>query len=574
MTPNITLVTGLWDLKRHELTDGWSRGFEEHYIPNFIKLLQTKHNFILFIPQSLNELVWSIRDKSNTCIINWELDKAIQEFPFYDQVQSIRQNSEWFTQSGWLPESTQAKLKDYNTIVMSKMFRLHDAKCFDPFNSTHLFWIDAGITNTVHPGYFTHDNVIGKLHKYANRFTFISFPYDGKVEIHGFKYPDICRYAETEVDKVTRGGFFGGPKHLIPKINELYYSLLGQTLNEGLMGTEESIFTIITHKYKTKINNYLIEDNGLLWKFFENLKDDNLVEEPITEDIDSFDTYEEKIVSVNEPSITDINKAAVYVLTYNSPDQFDTLCKSFEEYDSDFISKPKKYLINNSLDRSTDEAYDELCIKYGFEEIHKDNLGICGGRQFIAEHFDTLDLDFYFFFEDDMFFYLGDNLKCRNGFTTKVDNIYSKLLNICSQESFDFIKMNFSEFFGDNSTQWSWYNVPQDIRKKFWPDNNKLPEHGISPTAPKVNYTNIKSYKGTPYATGDVYYCNWPQIVSKEGNKKMFLTTTWAHPFEQTWMSYIFQETKVGKIKPAILLATPTQHDRFDHYDRSERKES
>jgi len=39
-------------------------------------------------------------------------------------------------------------------------------------------------------------------------------------------------------------------------------------------------------------------------------------------------------------------------------------------------------------------------------------------------------------------------------------------------------------------------------------------------------------------------------------------------------MSYIFQETIKGSIKPAILLITPTEHDRFDHYEASLRKES
>lgn len=568
MEPNITLVTGLWDLKRHELAEGWSRGFEEHYIPNFKKLLEIDCNFIIFIPESLNDVVWSIRDKENTFIINWDLEKCIKEFPFYDKVQQIRTDTQWYNQSSWLPDSTQARLKDYNTIVMSKMFRLHDAKCLDPFNSTHLFWIDAGLTNTVHPGYFTHDKVLDKLHKYTNRFTFISFPYDGKVEIHGFKYPDICRYSGIEVNEVTRGGFFGGPKDTISTFNEIYYSLLADTLSENLMGTEESIFTIITHKYRTKVNNYLIENNGLLYKFFEDLKNDILVEDPLSPEED---IVEESLSPVYGG---DINKLALYVLTYNSPEQFEKLCMSFELYDSDFITKTKKYLLNNSLDRTTDEKYDQLCQKYGFEEIHKDNLGICGGRQFIAEHFDTLDLDYYFFFEDDMFFYTGSSPVCRNGFIRKVDNLCYKVASICSQEGFDFIKFNFSEFFGDNSVQWSWYNVPQDVRKKFWPKNNKLPEQGQAKNAPKVEYKNIKSFEGLPYATGEIFYCNWPQIVSKQGNKKMFLTTTWAHPFEQTWMSYIYQETKKGKINPGILLATPTEHDRFDHYDRSERKES
>jgi hypothetical protein len=54
----------------------------------------------------------------------------------------------------------------------------------------------------------------------------------------------------------------------------------------------------------------------------------------------------------------------------------------------------------------------------------------------------------------------------------------------------------------------------------------------------------------------------------------MFLDTTWANPFEQTWMSHMFQETIKGNLYPGILLMTPTEHNRFDHYDKSIRKES
>ena len=46
----------------------------------------------------------------------------------------------------------------------------------------------------------------------------------------------------------------------------------------------------------------------------------------------------------------------------------------------------------------------------------------------------------------------------------------------------------------------------------------------------------------------------------------MFIDTKWSYPYEQTWMSHIFQLTKKNEIKPAILLATPTEHNRFEHY--------
>jgi hypothetical protein len=142
------------------------------------------------------------------------------------------------------------------------------------------------------------------------------------------------------------------------------------------------------------------------------------------------------------------------------------------------------------------------------------------------------------------------------------------------KENFDFLKMSFSEFYGTNNTQWAWYNVPQSVREEFWPTYNTLPEIGLDPNAPKVKFDTIETLNEVSYISGEIYYSNWPQIVSREGNKKMFLTTKWNRPFEQTWMSHIFQETKKGNIKPGILLASPITHDRFAHYPASERKEN
>jgi hypothetical protein len=61
--------------------------------------------------------------------------------------------------------------------------------------------------------------------------------------------------------------------------------------------------------------------------------------------------------------------------------------------------------------------------------------------------------------------------------------------------------------------------------------------------------------------------------MTQEGNKKVFLDTVWAYPYEQTWMSYVHQEIIKGNIHPGILLASPTEHNRFDHYGPGERKE-
>ena len=566
----ITIVTGLWDIGRDKLENNWSRSYK-HYLEKFTQLLKIDNNLIIFGDEELQKLVTKYRDSSNTQFILRNTD-WFKNNDYYEKIQSIRNKPEWYGQVGWLEESTQAKLELYNPLVMSKMFLLNDARIMDKFNSDYLFWLDAGITNTVHSGYFTHDKVIDKLPKYLKNFTFISFPYEAESEIHGFKYDELNKYSGNKVTLVGRGGFFGGHKDYISQINGIYYTLLIDTLSNNLMGTEESLFSILMYKYPELTSYFEIENNGLISKFFEELKNDN-VELKQTVQVISNDTQLVQSTTI-KPVINRVDNVGVYVIGFNSPKQFETLIISMLEYDKNFIEKPRKILLDNSTDLSTTPEYSKLCSEYGFEHIKKDNLGICGGRQWIAEHFDKSDLEYMFFFEDDMFFYPKKGDVCRNGFNRVVDDLYSKSLHIAKNENFDFLKLNFSEFFGDNSTQWSWYNVPQVVRDEYWSDYPKLPEIGTDPNAPKVSYKNVKSYEGLPYVTGEIYYCNWPQVVSKSGSRKMFLNTTWNHPYEQTWMSYMYQELKKGNLNFGLLLLTPTEHNRFDHYNRDLRKES
>jgi hypothetical protein len=555
---NITLVTGIWDIGRGELTEGWSRSYQ-HYLDKFEQLLKVEENLIIFGDEELKEFVFKRRETSNTQFIIRPLSWFTNS-DYFDKIQKIRTDENWKNRTGWLAESTQARLENYNPLVMSKVFLLHDAKIMDQFNSEYMFWIDGGLTNTVHPGYFTHDKVLDKLSKYISKFLFICFPYDAENEIHGFEYNKLNSIAGNKVNKVARGGFFGGPKHTISDINGIYYNLLISTLNEGYMGTEESIFSIMCYKHADLINYFEIEGNGLIGKFFEDLKNDEL--KPKSEG------------KVSVENTLDINKVGLYVITFNSPSQFETLIKSMLEYDKDFILKPKKFLLDNSTDLSTTPRYKELCDEYGFEHIKKDNIGIVGGRVFVAEHFDKTGLDFQFWFEDDMAFYPKKGEVCRNGFNRFVPNLYSKSLQIMKNENFDFLKLNYSEFYGDNGTQWSWYNVPQHVRAELFPEKTALPIQGIDPNAPRTKFKSIKTHQGLSYANGEIYLCNWPILLTKEGNYKCYIETQWAHPFEQTLMSHCYQETVKGNINPGILLLTPTEHDRFEHYDHSLRKES
>jgi hypothetical protein len=551
----ITLVTGLWDIGRGELNDGWSRSYT-HYLDKFSELLKMDSKMIIFGDSELKEFVFSVRDESNTQFILRDLS-WFKTNEYFDLIQNIRNNPKWYNQVGWLKDSTQSRLEMYNPLVMSKMFLLNDAKILDKFNSEKLYWIDAGLTNTVHSGYFTHDNVLEKINIITDKFLFVSFPYDAELEIHGFDYNEMKQLTNSIPNVVARGGFFGGNKDTISQMNTLYYGLLIDTLKRGFMGTEESLFTILLYQYPKLIDYCQIESNGLVYKFFEDVKNN-------------------KVVLKNEGKkvVTNYNgDVGLYVITFNSPKQFETLIKSMLDYDPNFIHKTKKFLLDNSTDLSTTPRYRELCDEYNFLHIKKNNLGICGGRQFVAEHFANTDLQYMWWSEDDMFFQNKPDETCRNGFNRYTPNLFNKCTEIMNKENFEFLKINYTEFYGDNGTCWPWYNLPQEKRNEYFPEKPNLPINGLDPNAPKTKFNNIMSHKGLPYVDGEIYYCNWTHIISQEGNKKMFLDTKWTYPFENTWMSHHYQLTKKNQLRGGLLLLTPVDHERFDHYAKELRKE-
>jgi hypothetical protein len=545
---NITLVTGIWDLGRSSLSDGWSRSFD-HYLENFKLLLSStkNYNLVIFIDPSIENIVWEIRDRSNTVVIHHRVEDFDKNFfPFRDKIEKIRTDEKWLIQTGWLRDSTQARLPLYNPMVMSKMFLLHNAKIFNNFNSDYYFWIDGGLTNTVHPGYFYKDNTIDKLCNSLDNFLFICFPYETETEIHGFEISGMKKFSQTDnVNRVARGGFFGGRSEYISMANEMYYNLLNETLSEGYMGTEESIFTIMSYLDKKSFRCEMIGGDGLISTFFENIK-------------------ENKLQKIDQKQTIHTNKnIELYINTFNSPSQLKMVIDSFNKYDNNFIKSTKKYLINNSTDDRYTDQYIKICSEYNFIEIKKGNIGICGSRQLAAEMFEENKSQYMLFFEDDML--LDYEGSCSFGFKKHIKNLFKNIVLIMNQENYDFLKLSFSEFYGHNGQQWSWHNVPQHKRIEYFGNiNNK----------PSTLFKCIKSKNGIPYAEGEVYYSNWPHIINQEGNKKMFLDTRWKNPFEQTWMSHIYTLTKQSMISPAVLLSSPITHNRIHFYESSERKEN
>ena len=558
----LTLVTGLWNIGRP------GRDFD-HYLASFAKLLEVKQNMFIYIPKEFESFVWERRSTSNTVVKTFELEDIKNLYsPFWDKTQQIRTNPDWYNQTGdqgWLKGSPQAYLEWYNPIVQSKIFLLHDVTIWNPFNTEYFIWIDAGITNTVYEGYLTEQNTLDKIVDHLDPFLFLSYPYEANTEIHGFKFDEMNKLCGQKVDYVCRGGLFGGNKSAIAEANSEYYGILNGTLTAGFMGTEESIFTIMSYLYPEKYRRYELDGNGLIVKFIQALNEQTVSLTTIPE---------EKLYITRKNVNVDNLKVSVYMLTFNFTHQVEHTIQTWLKHDK-WITNTRNILIDNSTNEEARIANAELCKNYNFEHIiTNENTGINGGRLRAAQHFQESDSDYYLFLEDDMGIHEPVDTFCRNGFKTYVPNLYNKILRIIHGSDIDFLKLSYTEVFMDNNIQVSWYNVPQTVRTEAWPHYDKLPVTGLDPNCPRTKFNTVEVVDGLSYITGEIYYCNWPMIAGKKGNQKMFLDTTWARPYEQTWMSYMYQETKKGNLKPAILLASPIHHNRIAHYSPEERREN
>jgi len=542
MQSNLTLVTSLFDIKRGELNPGFKRTFD-HYVETFRRLLKTELPMVIFCDSDVEAIVWQERKPENTRIVRKTLDD-LRAFPFYDKTNTIRQQDEWRRRSGWIVDSPQSQLELYNPLVMSKQFFLNDASIFNFFDTKYFLWIDAGIANTIGDpcNYFTLE-FSRKITKHMNKMMYVCFPYDGQVEVHGFEKQAFNRYANADTNRVARGGMFGGSKYAINEINDIYYQLLSTTLDSGYMGTEESIFTLITYKNPELCNLVWIEGNGLIVKALEDIK--------------------------NNISVSKAERLALYVLTFNLPQQFELWVKSVKDALPKEFDNVKKYVINNSLDPEVDAEYQRLFEEYGFEEFKKDNIGICGGRQFTAEHFANSDHEYMIFFEDDMLLHSKDNTRpCKSGFTTHHQQLFDKCIDILENENLDYLKLSFSEFYGDNHENWAWYNVPHHRKEEYFPAK----EDGSNNKSTIIFRTG--THRELPYAVGEFHYCNWPLLFNKNGNKKVFLDDKYEHLYEQTWMSHAMNLIRAGELKVGCLLASPINHQRRFHYGANTRREN
>jgi hypothetical protein len=267
---NATFVTGLWDLNRGNMDNtssghDWKRSFDK-YLTQLKELLSTGLNIVVYGDVNIQP---TVAEYSNALFVHYPQDnfKNKNEFPFFEQIDALRTCPEWYDQptAQWLKSSPQAVLPLYIPITMSKLLLVQKTSVLNPFNTTNFYWLDAGITKNHAVPLLR--RMVPDLLKYK-KFIFFSHYYSDNTEVHGFLRDGIHRYCGVPfVSRIMKGFFFGGETSRIDEIVDLQTSIITKSLNENLLGTEESYFTIMESQCPDLFDKVLITDCSNVMRF-------------------------------------------------------------------------------------------------------------------------------------------------------------------------------------------------------------------------------------------------------------------------------------------------------------------
>lgn len=467
--------------------------------------------------------------------------------PLYQPVQEIRRKPQWLAQADWLPLSPQAALPDYNPLVMSKPIWLYEQAQRNPFGSSHYYWIDAGISHTV-PAELLQATSFIRLAQQHQRFLLLCYPHDPAREVHGFDAEALAQRAGVDRTRwVARGGFFGGAAACINDVAARYSHHLEQTLAQGLMGTEESILTVQSYAEAELFDLQFIGRDGLVWPFFRALAGQ----------------WPGDLAAARQ---LQAELSETWFVSYNTPLQFQRLLESIAAADPALLRTARRVLINNSTDAVTFAHYDALCAQYGLEQIREGNRGINGARIHAADLFHRGGRHAQYWFEDDMLLVRADEepAVCDNGLSRHVHEVGAASLAVLQREFADYVKFSFTEVYGSHHSQWGWINLNDQARAHYFPG---------AIDAPRTGFHSVQSLNHVPYAVGEIYYSNWPQVVTRRGTHRLFFDERREPCYEQYWTARSFELLRLGHVKAAVLLASPVNHHRTEDYARVERVE-
>jgi hypothetical protein len=153
-----------------------------------------------------------------------------------------------------------------------KVRLVRDAASENPFRTRCVFWIDAGLCRTVNEAFVRDGALVARLGETARDLVFVASPCRNPIEVHELASGALAEFYGAPVERVVRGGFFGGRPDAILAMAALYELSLRQILEAGHSATEECVLTALASRYPHLVAPCVIGESGLLEEFFAALR--------------------------------------------------------------------------------------------------------------------------------------------------------------------------------------------------------------------------------------------------------------------------------------------------------------
>lgn len=257
---DVTLVTMALDLNRHD------RNFEEHYIKGLDKLLSVRNPLVVYADKKYHDYIVRRRRElsiatSNNQIQVREIDlETLKDHRYYSRVQNIISTDSFKTQAQWIDGSVLV-LPHYIPLTLIKNDYLQTIAGQNPFGSKRFYWIDAGFTNS-----FNVTEPIGTynfLKITKDNFFLTSYKYNADTEIHGYDINKMTEMIGRRPEYVCRATLFGGTYNQIVNFNNKYFDYVEKSLANGVIGTEEAIFTIVEMKHPELVTRFAMNNGDI-----------------------------------------------------------------------------------------------------------------------------------------------------------------------------------------------------------------------------------------------------------------------------------------------------------------------
>jgi hypothetical protein len=185
--------------------------------------------------------------------VRWQETSAAQRWAGFSYKAALE------TAHAALPSDRRPSL-DYFVTTLTRMGMLHDQSIWNPFGTRYLAWIDADLTASVHPRYFTDERLLPMLPCLMERFLLLTRP------------RPVTDAAGVAAAARVQTQLFGGELAQIAEVNARYYHLLADCLQRGELPTAESLFSRILAAEPERFDRVVLQDNGLLGPLFEAMR--------------------------------------------------------------------------------------------------------------------------------------------------------------------------------------------------------------------------------------------------------------------------------------------------------------